>query len=100
MIVKELAPRVSNYRATLGLDEYLSANGVIGLCGIDTRALTKKLRVEGAMRGVLTTEVADPVECVQLARKAPRMEGADLVTQVAPREPVEWHEGLQALGGA
>jgi hypothetical protein len=63
-IVKELARRHSNYRATLSLDEYLAQHNIIDLQGVDTRALTKRLRVDGAMRGVLTTQIDDPAECV------------------------------------
>src|SRR3954471_20506324 len=58
-IIKELAPRYSNYRADMGLDEYLRQNNVIGIEGIDTRALTRKLRIGGAMRGILSTEILD-----------------------------------------
>src|SRR4051794_8378026 len=58
-IIKELAPVYSNYRADTGLDEYLKQNNIVGIEGIDTRALTRKLRIGGAMRGVLSTEVLD-----------------------------------------
>jgi carbamoyl-phosphate synthase small subunit len=93
-IVKEFARRHSNYRATLGLDEYLAQHNIIGLQGVDTRALTKRLRVEGAMRGVLTTQMGDPAECVRLARASPSMAGADLVRLVAPQKSCDWSEGL------
>ena len=66
-VIKELARRHSSYRATLALEDYLAEQDVIGLQGVDTRALTKKLRGDGAMRGVITTEIADPAECVRLA---------------------------------
>ena len=93
-VIKELARRHSNYRATLSLDEYLAQYNIIGLQGVDTRALTKRLRVEGAMRGVLTTRIDDPVECVRLARESPSMAGADLVRLVAPQRRSDWSEGL------
>src|SRR5437763_9119631 len=54
-VIKELAPVYSNYRADLSLDEYLKQNNIIGIQAIDTRALTRKLRISGAMRGVLST---------------------------------------------
>src|ERR1700734_1385491 len=54
-IIKELSPIHSNWRADLSLDEYLKQNNVIGIQGIDTRALVRKLRIGGAMRGVLST---------------------------------------------
>jgi len=58
-IVKELPPVYSNYRADMSLDQYLRQNHIIGIEGIDTRALTRKLRISGAMRGVLSTEIED-----------------------------------------
>ena len=93
-IVKELARRSSNYRSTVSLEGYLAENDIIGLQGIDTRALTRKLRNEGSMRGLLTTDIDDPAEAVRLAREAPSMVGADLVRQVAPAEAFTWTEGL------
>src|ERR1700710_1765072 len=56
-IIKELSPVYSTYRADLSLDEYLKQNNVIGIQGIDTRALVRKLRITGAMRGILSTEI-------------------------------------------
>jgi len=93
-VIKELARRHSNYRATLGLDEYLASNNIIGIQGVDTRALTTKLRVDGAMRGIISTRIDDPAECVRLARESPSMAGADLVKIVAARDCCSWTEGL------
>ncbi len=93
-VIKELARRHSNYRATLSLEEYLARHDVIGLQAVDTRALTRKLRVQGTMRGVVTTETDDPAECVRLARSAPSMSGMDLVKMVAPGEARTWTAGL------
>jgi carbamoyl-phosphate synthase small subunit len=101
-VVREFAGRSSNQRALMALEDYLSENGIIGIAGIDTRALTRKLRVDGAMRGVLTTEVNDgphaDAACwnhwVNLARETPSMLGADLVRQVSPKESFVWTEGL------
>src|SRR3954464_16043906 len=58
-VIKELSPVASNYRSNQTLDEYLKANNIVGIAGIDTRALTRKLRITGAMRGVLSTEQLD-----------------------------------------
>ncbi|MEK7731246.1 MAG: carbamoyl phosphate synthase small subunit, partial [Planctomycetota bacterium] len=93
-VIKELARRHSNYRATLGLDEYLAQNNIIGIQGVDTRALTTKLRLDGAMRGLISTQIEDFAECVRLARESPSMAGADLVKVVAPRDCCSWTEGL------
>src|SRR5262249_15360089 len=56
-VVKELAKVYSNWRASISLDEYLKQNKIVGIQGIDTRALTRKLRVSGAMRGILSSEI-------------------------------------------
>src|SRR5712671_2764245 len=76
-VIKELAPLHSNYRADTSLDEYLRENNIIGIQGIDTRALTRKLRISGAMRGVLSTTITSDEELVSKARHAAQMAGAD-----------------------
>jgi len=91
-IIKELAPIYSNYRADLSLDEYLRRNNIIGLEGIDTRALTRRLRTRGAMRGVLSTEILDDRALVERAKHAAKMEGADWVQAVKPQCEYEWSE--------
>lgn len=95
-VVREVTRWPSNYRATMSLNEYLARHGIIGISGIDTRALTRLLRERGAMNGAITTETADPSVAVALARQAPSMQGADLVRHVMPREGFHWSEGLCA----
>jgi len=95
-VVKELPPRPSNYRATASLPNLCAAHGVLGLAGMDTRALTRRIRIYGALRGVISTEIADELELVRLATQSPPMEGSNLVTQVSPSEPREWSEPLGA----
>jgi carbamoyl-phosphate synthase small subunit len=92
-VIKELSPIYSNYRADLSLDEYLKENNVIGIEGIDTRALTRRLRIRGAMRGVLSTETLDDTKLVDRARSSAAMEGADWVQVVKPAESYSWSEG-------
>ncbi len=92
-VAREVTRRPSNFRATQSLSEYLAEHGIIGIEGVDTRALTRRLRVEGAMRGIITTEISDPVECVARAKASPSMNGADLVREVAPREAFDWTGG-------
>ena len=89
-VVKELSPVYSNWRADRSLAEYLAANQIIGIEGIDTRALTRKVRIGGAMRGVLTTESSDDAALVERARQAASMAGADWVKAVMPHEQSEW----------
>ena len=97
-VVKELSPRASNFRSRRTLADYLAAANIVGIQGIDTRTLTRKLRVDGAMKGVLTTEIDDPVECVRLAGSTSDMTGADLVKVVAPKKSSVWTEGLDGRG--
>jgi len=91
-IVKELPPIYSNYRADMSLDEYLKQNSIVGIEGIDTRALTRKLRVSGAMRGILSTEILDDAKLVARARGAAQMAGADWVQAVKPSAEYEWDQ--------
>jgi carbamoyl-phosphate synthase small subunit len=99
-IIKELPPVYSNYRADTSLDAYLKENNIIGIEGIDTRALTRKLRISGAMRGVLSTELLDDAKLVDRARHAAQMAGADWVQAVKPSEASEWtqDQGEWGLG--
>lgn len=93
-VVKELPRRPSNFRATSALPDFLKQHGIIGLSGIDTRALTRRIRVHGALRGVLSTEVLDEAELVRLALAATPMEGSNLVAQVAPKAVGAWDQPL------
>jgi carbamoyl-phosphate synthase small subunit len=90
-VVKELSPIYSNWRADRSLAQYLADNRIIGIEGIDTRALTRKLRIGGAMRGILTTDatLAD-TQLVERARHAASMAGADWVKAVMPHQRSEW----------
>ncbi len=94
-IVRELARLHSNYRASDSLASYLRRAGVLGLTGIDTRALTKKLRTTGSINGVLTdrTDLTDE-QLVELARTAPSMAGQNLVPLVGCTSKVTWTESL------
>ncbi|MEO8353053.1 MAG: glutamine-hydrolyzing carbamoyl-phosphate synthase small subunit [Chthoniobacteraceae bacterium] len=89
-VIEELSPISSNWRATGTLDDYLKANGIPGIQGIDTRALTKHLRSLGAMRACLTSDDISPEEAVERARQAPEMAGSDFVQEVTPAEAYDW----------
>ena len=84
-VIKELSPVVSSFRADRSLHGYLKAAGIMGLAGVDTRALTKHLRTFGAKNGVMSTEIADDNELVRRARTIPSMNGLDLCPLVAPK---------------
>jgi len=89
-VVNELSPITSSWRATGSLDDYLKKWNICGIQGIDTRALTKHLRVRGAMRACLSTEIKDPAEAVQRALNSPAMTGSDYVKEVTTPELYEW----------
>ena len=81
-VMRAESPIASNWRATGTLRSYLIAHGIVAIAGIDTRALTRKLRSAGVMRGVVATGEHDGVELVERARRVPSMIGADLVRDV------------------
>ncbi len=91
-VIRELSPVVSNWRADYSLSEYLEQNGIPGLQGIDTRALTKKLRVRGALDGSVTTENLSEAEAVERAKNWPGLMGVDYVREVTHRESFRWDE--------
>ena len=91
-VIKELPPVYSNYRADMSLDEYLKQNKIIGIEGIDTRALTRKLRISGAMRGILSTETLTTRDLVDRARHGAQMAGADWVQAVKPDDAYDWDQ--------
>ncbi|MDD4888785.1 MAG: glutamine-hydrolyzing carbamoyl-phosphate synthase small subunit [Phycisphaerae bacterium] len=95
-IIKELSPIVSNFRATMSLQDYLAKWNVVAIEGIDTRALTRRLRVAGVMRGVLSTAELDDAKLVAQAKAIPSMAGADLVQVVQPDEAYNWAHGFQS----
>jgi carbamoyl-phosphate synthase small subunit len=93
-IVRELAPAPSNYRSTMRLEDWLAQSGVLGIAGIDTRALTRKLRIDGAMNGVLSAIELDDAKLVAMARNAPSMAGLNLARDVSPVDTRAWTETL------
>ena len=95
-VVRELNRVPSNFRSTSSLDAYLARSKVIGIEGIDTRALVRRLRVRGAMTGVISTTDLDPVSLVKKAKSAPSIVGRDLVKSVMPATQSEWREGFNS----
>ncbi|MGB7346191.1 MAG: glutamine-hydrolyzing carbamoyl-phosphate synthase small subunit [Pirellulaceae bacterium] len=93
-IVRQLSRVYSNYRAEGDLSSYLKQNNVIGIAGIDTRALVRRIRTEGAMRGVLSTTDLSDESLVAKAKAAPGLVGRDLVREVMPSQPVKWSDRL------
>jgi carbamoyl-phosphate synthase small subunit len=93
-IVRELSRLPSNFRSSGTLDAYLAQNHVIGLEGIDTRALVRRLRVRGTMTGVLSTVELDDAALVHKAQSSPSIVGRDLVREVVPEKAFTWEEGF------
>src|SRR3954452_6612933 len=93
-VVRELSSTVSNWRASGSLHSLLAEHGVAGISGIDTRAVTRRIRLSGAQRAIITRAVDDPAGAVARARKHPSLEGRDLVREVTCAAPYEWSEGL------
>jgi carbamoyl-phosphate synthase small subunit len=93
-IVREMTRTPSNFRSSASLEDYLRANGIRGIEGIDTRALVRRLRVRGAMMGVLSSSDLDNASLVHKARSGPGIVGRDLVREVIPERPFTWAEGF------
>ncbi|MCC6127541.1 MAG: glutamine-hydrolyzing carbamoyl-phosphate synthase small subunit [Pirellulales bacterium] len=93
-IVRENSRRVSNFRADGDLCEYLSRYHIVGLAGIDTRALVRRIRTQGAMKGVLSSLDLDDSSLVAKAQASPGLVGRDLVREVMPENATGWTEPL------
>jgi len=93
-IVRENSRIASNFRAQGELGDYLERHGIVGLAGIDTRSLVRRIRIFGAMKGVLSTADLDSGSLVAKAKASPGLVGRDLVREVVPVESRVWNESL------
>ena len=94
-VVRENSPTQSSFRSAGTLHDFLADRGVIGLTGVDTRAITKTLRVEGAMNGVISTDASrSNADLIAAAKAAPGLLGRNLVAEVSRKQPLRWEEGL------
>jgi carbamoyl-phosphate synthase small subunit len=91
-VIRELSPVVSNWRAESSLSDYLEQNGIPGIQGIDTRALTRKLRVRGALNGFISTEGISDAEALKRAREWPSLIGVDYVKEVTHKQAFAWDQ--------
>jgi len=96
-IVKEYWSRPSNWRAQQSLSDYLIANGIPGIQGIDTRALVRHIRTHGAQEALITTVDLDPKRAVAKAGALPNLIGRDLVKEVSCSTPYDWNEATWSL---
>jgi carbamoyl-phosphate synthase small subunit len=97
-IVREASPIASSWRATTTLDAYLADHGIVGIQGVDTRALTRHLRDQGAQEGVISTADPDPRSLVAKAKASPGLVGRDLVKEVTCQARHGWSESSWQLG--
>jgi len=89
-VIRDESPMASNWRADGTLRDYLTANGVVAISNIDTRALTRLLRSSGVMRGIIATGRVDAADLILKARALPNMEGADFVRTVTCHEAFDY----------
>ena len=92
-VVREYEEYPSNWRCRESLKTFLEKHGKLGVEGIDTRALTRRIRITGAMRGILSTETADTGLLIERVRAYPGLVGRDLVKEVTICEPYLWRDG-------
>ena len=100
LVVRDVPAVMSNFRATSSLSEYLGAQGVVGVAGIDTRRLTRILRDKGVQRGVIVVgDGGNADRALDLARSFPGLAGVDLAKVVSTPVPYEWSRGEWRLDG-
>ena len=98
-VVREYQDYASNWRSRQDLKSFLESQGKLGVEGIDTRALTRRIRITGAMRGILSTETADIETLLHRVQGYPGLVGRDLVKEVSCRAPYRWKDGTPCEWG-
>jgi carbamoyl-phosphate synthase small subunit len=101
VIVREMSRRASNFRSTEDLGSYLARHGIVGISGVDTRALTKLLRVSGSLKGVIASgedgsPALDDRRLVHEAKAWPGLQGVDMVREVTSKARYEWTRGFES----
>ncbi len=97
-VVKEYWPRPSSWRARQSLAAYMAEHGIVGIQGVDTRALVRHIRDYGAQQAVISSVELDPQRLAATARAVPGLEGRDLVKEVTCAQPYDWRQGHWELG--
>jgi carbamoyl-phosphate synthase small subunit len=93
-VMRNISEIASNFRSEMTLDEYLQKNQITAIAGIDTRALVRKIRSIGALRGVISSVITEDAALVEAAKNSPSMLGRDLVKEVIPDGPSTWDQSL------
>ena len=96
LVVRQFSSIASNWRSEKHADEFLSAQNIPVIAGIDTRALVRHLRTKGVMRGVLSASDSTAGELIEMARNSPSMTGLDLATRVTAPERYQWTQSVEA----
>ena len=99
LVIRDLPLLASNFRSEQALDQYLSANGILGIADIDTRKLTRILRESGSQSGCIMAGAVDEKKALQAARAFPGLKGMDLAKQVTTSEAYQWQQHSWTLGG-
>jgi len=92
IIVRNYSSNINNWRSVKSFNQWLLEKNIIGLYGIDTRALVKILRSKGSMNGILTSEDNDKEACLKIISNTPRMEGLNLSKEVSTKINYSWHK--------
>ena len=99
LVIRDLPLLASNFRSQTSLSDYLTNHGVVGICDIDTRKLTRLLREKGAQNGcIMAGDNLDEEEALRRAREFPGLKGMDLAKEVTCKEKYEWTDGSWTLG--
>ncbi|QMU56184.1 MAG: glutamine-hydrolyzing carbamoyl-phosphate synthase small subunit [Candidatus Mycalebacterium zealandia] len=93
LVVREYWETPSNWRSVMPLGEYMEKHGIVGIHGVDTREITRKIRTGGAQKCVISSNGGDPETLVEKVKKSPGIVGRDLVTEVSCEKPYEWTGG-------
>lgn len=97
VITRNICYKPSNWRSTDSLPDYLQQHNIPGIYGIDTRALTRKIRAFGAMNGGISTEILDESELLEQVTTAPSMTGLNLVREVTTANVYEWSDPTTSI---
>merc|ERR1712216_581121 len=92
VIARQLSPLPSSWRSQQTLEDWMDANEVVGICGVDTRALVRHLREGGAINGVICSDGRQPCALLDLVREAPSMEGLNLANAVSTEAVYTWED--------
>ena len=93
-IVRNVSRVASNFRSSSSLQDYLDKHGIVGISDIDTRALVRKIRSVGALKGMISSVELNDERLVEMAKSSPGLVGRDLVSEVLPDQPVNWETHL------